>query len=413
MSHRPEAPGEAADRNPFHAPDFPRWWVASLVAGTGVGIQTVTVALFIRDRVDAADRALAIAAALIAQTLPGALLSLFGGAVADRVERRRILVRTYGIAAVVSAVYVALAGFDVRTIWPVFPLAAVIGAAGAFTNPARQSLLPQIVAPAQLQNGVIFGTMGFMAALQFLGPMTGGLVTEFAGITVAFGMECVLLASAALLFAGVHTEAPTPSGRTVVADLLAGLHFVRGQPALAALLLLAMLPGIFFIGPFSVTVPIVVPDILGAGDKWVGLLWGCFGAGVLACSLLLARYPIRRRGLAICRSMASGGGILILYSASETLAGSALLVLLWGSSAAVFINYVVALLQENTEPGMMGRIMSMYSFAFLAASPVGYFQAGLLTTAVGPQGALLTNGLAALVVGVLCIRFLRPVHELE
>ena len=408
-----EAAPAAEERNPFAAERFPRWWTASLFAGTGVGIQAVTVPLFLRDRVDADERALVIAAALIAQTLPGALLALLGGVIADRVERRRILVRTYGVAAAVSVAYVLLAALEVREIWPVFPLAALVGAAGAFTNPARQSLLPQIVGPSQLQNGVIFGTMGFMATLQFLGPMTGGIVTEAAGLQVAFGLETLFLLAAALLFAGVRAPAPTPSGRSVGADLREGLSIVRGRPTLLGLLAMAAMPGIVFIGPFAVTVPILVPDVFGAGDKWVGILWGCFGAGVFVCSLLLAAVRLRMRGLAICLAMVSGGVTLLFYAGSETLTAATVVLFVWGCSAAVFINYVVALLQENTEPQYMGRVMSMYSLAFLAAAPLGHFQAGVLTTAFGPTTTLLTSGVAAIVVGSLCAVFLRPVRDLR
>ncbi len=203
-----------------------RWWVASLVAGTGVGIQSVTVPLLVRDRVALDERAPLIAAALIAQTLPGAALALLGGAVADRVERRRILIRTYAAAAVVSACYVVLAGLDVRAVWPVFPLAALVGSAGAFTNPARQALLPQLVERAQLQNGVILGTMGFMATLQFLGPSVGGLVADARGLAAAFALEVALLALAAALFGSVRTPPPVPSGRGVLGDLLDGVRYV-------------------------------------------------------------------------------------------------------------------------------------------------------------------------------------------
>jgi len=400
-------------RNPFQSGSFVQWWLASLVAGTGVGIQAVTVPVFIRDRVDPDERALAIAAALIAQSLPGALLTLFGGAVADRVERRRILVRTYGTVAVTSTVYVFLAGYDVAVIWPVFLLAALVGAASAFTNPARQSMLPQLVEPAQLQNGVIFGTMGFMATLQFLGPTVGGIVTEGVSITAAFALEVILLLAAAFFFSRVRTDLPIPTGRTVVADLVEGLRYTRTHPTILWLLLMATLPGVFFVGPFAVTVPIVVPDILHAGDKWVGILWGCFGAGVFLCSLLLTMLRVPRRGLGICLSMISGGTVLALYSFSEALLLSATLLVVWGAGAAVFINYVIALLQENTEPRMMGRVMSMYSLAFFASAPIGYLQAGLVTRWLGPQATLLGNGVASGAVGVCCLLLLKPVRDLK
>ena len=403
---------DAPSRNPFASPRFVRWWLGSLVAGTGVGIQAVTVPLFLRDRVSDDARAVAIAAALIAQTLPGAVLALVGGTMADRVERRRILVRTYGLAAAVSTVYVALCGLDVRAIWPVFPLAALVGAAGAFTNPARQSLLPQIVSREQLQNGVIFGTMGFMATLQFLGPTVAGLTVDAAGLTEAFALEVALLAAGAAVFAGVQTGPPTPTRRRVRDDLLAGLRYVRGERAIRGLLLLALVPGIFFIGPFAVTVALVVPDVLHASDKWVGLLWGCFGGGVFLGSLALTLRPLPRRGLAVCLSNVSGGLVLVLYGSSESLAACAVALVVWGLGASVFINYVVSLLQQYAAPEMMGRVMSMYTLAFFVSMPLGYAQAGALTRAVGPQAALVASGWAATAIGLACLAGARGVRRL-
>jgi MFS family permease len=389
-----EAGGIPESKNPFASSRFTIWWLASMVAGTGVGIQTVTVPLFVRDRVDLEVRGLAIAAALIAQTLPGALLVLVGGAMADRAERHRILARTYSIAALVSTLYVLLSGLDVRTIWPVFPLAAIVGSAGAFTNPARQSMLPQLVTRAQLQNGVIFGTMGFIATLQFLGPTVAGLVVDSRGLTAAFGLEVVMLAAGAVLFSRLPTSPPEATGATVFGDLIEGLRYIRREPALLGLLLLGTVIGVCFIGPFSVTVPPIVPDILGATDKWVGILWGCFG-------------------LAVCLSILLGGVLYVLYGLSEILLLSAALQLAAGLNASVFMNYAVSLLQEHTAPRMMGRVMSMYSFAFFASMPIGYAQAGIVTSLFGPQTTLVSAGLLAAVIGLACVTLLRPVRALE
>jgi MFS family permease len=414
-------PGEraaAADavpetRNPFASARFTHWWLASLVAGTGVGIQAVSVPLFIRDRVAQSERAPAIAAALVAQTLPGALLALFGGVVADRVERRRILVRTYAVATCVSALYVLLSAVDVRAIWPVFPLAALVGSAGAFTNPARSSLLPALVSRSQLQNGVILGTMGFMATLQFLGPTLAGVVVDAQGLTAAFALEVALLAAAAAAFSGVRAPQPPPSGRHVLGDLADGLRYVAGQPRLRGLVALSTVPGVFIIGPFAVTLPLLVPDVFGASDKWVGLLWGCFGAGVLLGSLLLTFRPLPRRGLALCLSNLLGGLVMLLYGNSDELPVSAALLVLWGLNASVFMNYVVTLLQEQSEPQMLGRVMSMYSLAFFLAMPLGYGLAGAATAALGSAATLQLNGVAAAAVGLLCLVGLRSVRELH
>ena len=401
------------DRNPFSSAGFTRWWAASVVAGTGVGIQAVTVPLFIRDRVALDDRALAIAGALIAQTLPGALFALVGGAVADRVERRRILVRTYSVAALASAAYVALSGFDVRRVWPVYLLAALIGSAGAFTNPARQSMLPLLVTRAQLQNGVILGTMGFMATLQFVGPSLGGLIAEYRGLTTAFALEAILVATAAALFGGVRTDRPVPTGRNVLGDLADGLRYVRREPAILSLLLLSAVIGVFFIGPFAVTVPLLVPDVLHAGDKWVGLLWGCFGGGVFTGSILLTWKSVPRRGLAVCLTLSLGGLISIAYGASDRLPLSAALQVLSGLNASVFVNYAITLLQERADPARLGRVMSMYSLSFFASMPIGYAQAGIVTDRFGPQATLLESGALAAAIGLGCLIWLRPVRELD
>jgi MFS family permease len=400
-------------RNPFVSAAFVRWWAASLLAGTGVGIQSVTVPLFIRDRVVGGDRALAISMALVAQTLPGALLSLFGGVVADRVERRRILVRTYGVAALASAVYVLLSGVGAAAIWPVFLLGALVGSAGAFTNPARSSLLPQLVSRAQFQNGVILGTMGFMASFQFVGPMVAGVVVDASGLTAAFALEVALLAAGAAVFARIRTDQPAPTGRTVLGDLADGLRYVSREPTLRALVLLATIPGIFFIGPFSVTLPLRVPDLFHASDKWVGILWGCFGGGVFAGSLALTFRPLPRRGLAICLANLGGSAVMLLYSQSRTLPLACALLVLWGLNASVFINYVVTLLQEQADPRMMGRVMSMYSLVFFVSMPIGYAQSGAITTRFGTEASLVSAALAAGLVATAVLIFVTPVRRLR
>jgi MFS family permease len=408
-----QQPPVMSTRNPFVSQRFTRWWLATMVAGTGIGIQTVTVPLFIRGRVALDARAIAIAGALIAQTLPGALLTLLGGAIADRVERRRILVRTYSIVALTSIAYVVLAVTDFRLVWPVYLLAAVVGSAFAFTNPARQSMLRLLVTPEQLQNGVILGTTGYMATFQFLGPSIGGLVADAAGLVPAFALEVVLLAAAAATFGTIGTDVPTPSGRSILGDLMDGLRYVRSDPAILSLLLLSTTIGLFFIGPFGVTVAILVPDVLHASDKWVGLLTGCFGGGVLIGSMLLTLLKLPRRGIAVGATTLVGGFLSIAYGLSSVLWVSALLQFVSGLNAAVFVNYAIALLQERSDPSRIGRVMSMYSLAFFASMPIGYAQAGLVTDRFGPQTTLVESGVLAALVGLVCLIWLKPVRNLD
>jgi MFS family permease len=404
---------EAVSRNPFRVAGYRVWWLASVVAGTGVGIQAVTVPLFIRDRVSEDHRAAAIAAALICGALPGAALALLGGVMADRVERRRILVRTYAVAAAVSLVYVALAGFEVSVIWPVFFLAAVLGSAGAFSNPARQSMMPQILHVSQIQNGTIWGTMAFMATLQFGGPSLGGLLADLFGLTAAFATEVAMLAAGAVLFGRIATDMPTPTGRSVRHDLAEGIRYVRRNDSLLGILALTLLPGVFFMGPFAVTVVLMVEDVFEASDRYVGFLWGSLGAGIVFGSLAISLVHTRRRGRMLTGCLFFGGALWTAYGFSSSLPLSMALAFAAGAAGpAIFINFAVVLLQENTERQMMGRVMSMYGLAFTASIPVGYAQAGVQATLWGPQSTIVSSAAIATVIGLFAFLFLRPVNRL-
>jgi MFS transporter, ENTS family, enterobactin (siderophore) exporter len=405
--------GARPQRNPFAAAGYRVWWLASVVAGLGVGVQTTTVPLFIKDRVGADHRELAIAAALICQQLPSAVFALLGGVIADRVERRRILVRTYAVAACVSLTYVALSGANARFIWPVFILSAVVGSAGAFTNPARQSMMPQILKSAQLQNGVIFGTMAFMASLQFVGPSLGGIIADTTSLTVAFGVEVAMLSFAAIFFSRIATDRPEPSGRHVFHDLADGLRYIRKSPSLMGVLLLGAVPGVFIMGPFAVTVVAMVKDVFHESDKFVGFLWGAFGGGIVLGSVGMSLVRPQRRGLLLCVAVFAGGGLTALYGASSTLLLSlALLVAAGAIGPAIFINFGVALLQENVDRNMMGRVMSMWGLVFTISSAVGYAFAGVMSNAFGPHVTLIAGGSVASALGLITVLTLRPVTRL-
>ncbi len=373
----------------------------------------VTVPLFITGRVSDDRRAIAIAAALVCSALPGVFLALFGGVIADRFERRRILVRTYTLVAAVSLCYVLLSAGDVGQVWPVFILAGIVGSAAAFTQPARQSMVPQMLGQSQLPNGIILGTVAFMASAHFLGPMAGGLLADGIGLTSGFSAEVVLLALGAVIYSRIATDRPQPSGHSIRRDLAEGLRYARRSPVIRGLLLLAALPPLFFVGPLSVTVVLMVQDVFQARDAFVGILMGCFGIGVLAGSVLMTLRPLPRRGLLLTGSVIVGGVTFVAYGLSTSAEMAIAVLVFWGLGAALFINLVVSLLQETTSKEMMGRVMSMYALAFAAAGPIGFAQAGALTSLFGPREAIVTSGAVVAAIGLLAVLFLRPVRSLR
>ena len=407
-----DAAPETGPRNPFVNRDYRAWLTASVVTAMGVGIQIVTVPLFIRDRVEPDERAAVIAGALIIQTLPGVFLTLLGGVVADRVEPRLLLFRATAVAATVSAVYVVLSAAEVTIVWPVFALSAMVGAVAAFEQPARQGVLPQMVTRPQLQNAVILGNVGFLAAGQFAGPALGGFVGGDAGLTAAFALETGLLALGALLFLTLgHYEPRVPERHDVRSELMEGLRYVRGSRNIIGLLVLAAMPGIFYAGPLTVNMLLIVEDVLMLEDRWVGILFGTFGAGMIVSSALMTLRPLPRRGLLLALSPVAGAPLLVLFGLSEIpwLTVAALLAI--GPPAAIFTNLSLALLQEQTEEAVMGRVMGVYSLMFVASAPIGYAQTGFVTSLIGPQASIVASAAAGGVAGVALLFWL-PVRKL-
>jgi hypothetical protein len=295
----------------------------------------------------------------------------------------------------------------------VFILGAVIGSLDAFGQPARFSMPPQILPRAQVQNGLILNTVAFMAAFQFLGPSVGGLLADLANLETAFAAEVGFLLVGALLISGVHVPKPVPTGKSVLGDLADGVRYVRHSGVILALLAMQLMPGLLLIGPFRVTIVGMVRDVFEESDRFVGLLSGGFGIGALLGSIALTLLVVRRRGLVLCLAPIPGGLILIAYGFSTDVMLALGIMFAWGLSAAVFINMVTPLLQEASDPAMLGRVMSVSSLCFAIAVPLGLAQAAVISTIWSPEAALVTSGVVCTALGVLTALFLGPVKRLR
>ena len=404
---------QAESRNPLGTRDYRAWLTASTVMALAVGIQVVAVPLFIRDRVEPDERAAAIAGALMIQELPGVLLTVFGGVLADRMEARLILVRATAVAAVASGVYLVLAAASVPILWPVFALSAVIGAVAAFEQPARMGVLPLIVSRPQLQNAVIIGNVAFLAASDFVGPALGGLVGGFGGLTAAFSLETALLAAAAGLYLLLRGYRPAAVEHgSIRGDLAEGLRYVLRSPAILGLLVLSAMLGVFFGGPITVTMLLIVEDVLELGDQWVGILFATFGAGMIVSSGLMTLRPLPRRGLLVAITPVLAAPPLIVFGLSETPWLTVLALLAIGPPAAIFMNLGLALLQEHTPQPVMGRVMGVYSLMFAASMPIGIAHTGLVTTLWGPQVSIVASSIAGGVAG-LALLIWSPIRKLD
>ena len=191
-----------------------------------------------------------------------------------------------------------------------------------------------------------------------------------------------------------------------------GIVTIKWVISIVGLLILAAMPGIFYAGPLTVNMLLVVEDVLMLEDRWVGILFGTFGAGMIVSSALMTLRPLPRRGLLLALSPVDGAPLLVLFGLSETpwLTVAALLAI--GPPAAIFTNLSLALLQEQTEEAVMGRVMGVYSLMFVASAPIGYAQTGLVTSLIGPQARIVASAAAGGVAGIALLIWL-PVRKLR
>lgn len=403
---------ERTERNPFAAVTYRWWWAMTLCMSLAVGVQIVTVPTYVLDRT---DTRFLVALAVLCQTVPTAVFTLVGGAAADRFGRGRILRVTITVATLTSLLYILLSLADTAAVWPVFVIAAAVGATGAFQNPARQSLINRLAPGTRLQNGVIWGTLAFMTGQSFLGPALAGFTIAAFGLTAGFALEVLLLIGAGVCVTRLW-DVDEPSGVTgsILAQIRAGLGYVRHNARIWQVLALGCVPGLCYIGVGQAVFPVFAKDTFNRGAAGIAMLNMGTGSGIIVGSILLTRWgPRQGRGRWIIRSIAAGGvGYIAAGLAPSILVAMACLFLM-GLGAALFINFASTLLQTYAEPSYIGRVMSVYSLCVLGAVPLGNLHAGIGVQLSDPRIVMVYSGALSLLLGLIALTRFRAARTLD
>jgi MFS family permease len=337
----------------------------------------------------------AVGALALVQTLPVTALALVGGAVADRVDLRRMVVSCESVLAATLAL-LALTG--VIEVWQLYVLGLVQGIAIALDAPARHTLVFQIVGREDLPNAIgLSSALGTSARI--IGPALGGLVVAAAGAGVAFAVNAVsyLVVICAILAMRLAPrpprEEPPPRLLTGVAEALA---FAWSSRRVAVAFLTVLLVSTFSFN-FDVLLPLLARLTLDRGAATFGLIASVFGGGALCGALIIA--TIGRARLVLVLGGALGFGTCQLLLAPQTafpavcaiLFVAGIFYVLWGSSA-------LATLQLAAPEHLRGRAASLYFFAFMGGAPLGGLLAGVLTDHGGTRLAFAVAGTFAILV---------------
>jgi len=348
------------------------------------------------------DSALMLGLVVATRMLPMLLFGLIAGAIADRTDRKRILLATQSVTMSVHFLTAALVLTGVIQPWHVFATTFVSGTSMAFNQPARQSLIPLLVPKEALLNAVALNTSA-INLMRILGPAIAGTLL-LVGLGPVYLLNGVVIAGVMLctfLMRVPHEPRASHEQVSILEDLRESFRFVGRTPAVAWIIGPALILFVFGFPYQSVFVPLFAKDVLDLGDSGVGALVAVTGAGALVGSLLLAsQTSLHRRGVLLLVMLAVFSAGLIVFSRSTLLPVSIIALMAIASMSTSYIALTNGLLFELSPPAMHGRVMSLLSLD-RGLVPLGATIAGALAAALGPQDGLLVMAIICLALTAL------------
>jgi predicted MFS family arabinose efflux permease len=373
----------------FRYRDFRLMWFGACTSSIGTWMQIVAQGWLIYRL---SHSAFLLALDQFLGGIPIFLFSLIGGVVADRVERRRILLASQYVQMATATMLTILVTTDRVHVWHILCLSFVSGLAQAFGGPAYQALIPTLVDKEDMPNAIALNSIQFNVAVM-IGPALAGQALAKLGEKWCFGLNAVSFLAPIVSLTIITTRfLPQKTTDSVYTSLKEGIKFVRKQHAMEALIVLAFCMTALGM-PMRTYIPVFVKDIFHRGPETYGNMLALMGFGSICGSLMVAYLGnIRRKGrVALGSLMCLGAGIAgFALSRSMPLSG-ALLVLVGASMMAVFatVNSLVQLITTNE---MRGRVMSVYNFAFRGGMPMGNLLSGWLVPIFTAPVVLAVNG---------------------
>jgi len=324
--------------------------------------------------------------------LPILLFTLVGGVIADRHNRRLLLISSQVVQLTAAAVLAALVWFDVVRIWHVLLLSCATGFAQAFGGPAYQSLIPSLVPKKDLPNAIALNSIQFNLS-RVIGPVLAGLAVASVGIAACFGLNALsfLAVIAALLALRVPHVRPATS-RPMLTEMQGGLRYVRNEPILVSLIIVATAST--FLGlPLQTFLPVLAQQVFGGGVDAYSRMMSCSGAGAVTGALVVAwlgRFEGMGKVLLSLQAVFSLLVIAVAWSRSMPL--TYLLLFAAGVATVITTSLVTSLVQFVAPDDMRGRVMSIYMVAFRGGMPLGSLVSGALVSRIGLPVVLTLNG---------------------
>ncbi|MFN2587975.1 MAG: MFS transporter [Actinomycetota bacterium] len=373
--------------------NYRMFFAGQVVSWTGTWVQWVAQGWLVL-RLTQSGLGLGVVTAI--QWLPILLLGAWAGVVADRIDKRRLLIFTNASAALLSLVLGLVTVAGVVTLWMVIVDALLLGIVTALDNPARQTFTMEMVGRERLANAVSLNTATFTTA-RVVGPAVAGVMISTVGIGPCFLLNAASFVpvTLALTFMNRAELRPSEPVERAKGQVRAGLRYVRSVPVLRTLLAMMAVIGTLQYN-FAVLLPVLAKETFSGDAATLGLIGAAVGVGMFAGSMGNAAIGRSDRGFLLGAGFALGAFTVATASAPPLWLAVVLLVPL-GAASMAFLATMNGTLQLTASDGMRGRVMAIYFVLFLGSTPIGAPIVGWLSEQFSPRVALAFGGVATIV----------------
>jgi MFS family permease len=390
--------------------NFRLFWTGNFLSNVGTWMQNVAQGWLV---LTLTNSSFWLGVVGFAGSIPFLIFTLFGGVVADRVNKRRLLLVTQTVMMVLAFLLAAMTYFKLLNVWGVAAIAFANGVAMAMNAPSYQAMVPKLVEREDLTNAIALNSAQFNMS-RILGPTLGGYAMVLFGMAGNFFLNGLSFVAVLVALMRLRFPEEKPSRHeSMLRSLRSGFVYLNSHPEMRVLMWMTAAVSLFGL-PFITFIPYFAKIQLNAGESGLGWLLACSGTGsVLGAVTIAVLGQIRRRGLVLTLAGVMFFVAIIAFSESHRFAFSAVLAFFEGFSGILMISCFNVSIQHLSSDEMRGRIMSIYATSFLGLPPLGSLLAGWLSRRM-PTGDVL-----ALMAALAALTFIavyassRPLRELD
>jgi MFS family permease len=384
--------------------DYRYLWSGTLMMSAGQWVQQVTLGWLIYDLT---GNAMLLGALNGLRALPFLITGPMAGVAADRMDRRKLLLRTQWVLVATALLFGLLVWSPFLHVWHIFVFTLITGVAWTITEPVRMSMIPNVVPKGDLANAIALNSGGFNL-MKVLGPALGGALIAWFGAAENFFVQAVAYSGVLAMIYWMHIpphRSSATKSTTAYANLKEGFAYVWSTPAVLALMTLAYVPRVFAV-PYQTLMPVFQKDVLKIGPEGLGLLMAAPGVGAVIAVLTMASLGnrIKRQGRFLLASIVVLGFFLMVFSQITWFPLALVALVIVGSFQMFFLASTATILQMIVPDQLRGRVLSLYMLdrGFM---PLGAMFAGTTAHFIGaPFTVMIMGAIVIILTGIVAWR---------